>query len=126
MAEESVSLLYKIKPISDRVAEKMHLRPKTFGRRCMDALIADVIYTPVMTLLMVGLAYFMSAKNGNPIPVPFILMFLKSFAISMIVGFIMAYIFQPLFLGMLIKKYGVPVPPAGENGGAPHGDRPQG
>ncbi|MCR4645820.1 MAG: hypothetical protein K5695_10510 [Oscillospiraceae bacterium] len=121
-----IGLVIPIKPISDKIAEKAHLQPRTFGRRCMDALVSDVLYTPILTLLMVGLAYFMASRHGSPIPVPFILMFLKSFAISMIVGFILAYIFQPLYLGMLIKKYGVPVPPANENGGAPHGDRPQG
>ena len=120
-----IGLIVPIKPLSDGICDKLHLQPKTFGRRCMDALISDVIYTPVMTLLMVGLAYFMSAKHGAPIPVPFGLMFLKSLGISMIVGFILAYIFTPLYLGMLIKKYGVPVPPADGKGGPGNADRPE-
>ena len=120
-----IGLIIPIKPLSDKVAEKLHLQPKTFGRRCMDALVSDVIYTPVLTLLMVGLAYYMSARHGAPIPVPFGLMYLKSLAISFVVGFIMVYIFMPLYMNMLVKKYGVPVPPSNENGGSGHADRPQ-
>ncbi|MBR3629765.1 MAG: hypothetical protein IKN55_04745, partial [Oscillospiraceae bacterium] len=74
----------------------------------------------------VGLAWFMAERHGVSIPVPFIQMFLKSLGISLIVGFIMVYVFMPLYLRMLVKKYGVPVPPSKENGGLEHADRPQG
>lgn len=119
-----IGLIVPIKPISDGVCGKLNLQPRTLGRRCMEALVADVIFTPVMTLLMLALAYFMASKSGHPIPVPFIISFAKSFVISMIVGFIMAYIFQPLYLRLLLKKYGVP---AGgpDNGGADNADRPE-
>lgn len=120
-----VGLVIPIRPLSDKIAEKCRLQPKTFGRRCMDALVSDLIYTPILTLLMIGLAYFMAAKHGAPIPVPFILMFLKGFGISLVVGFILAYIFMPLYLNMLIRKYGVPVPPSDGKGGSGNADRPQ-
>ena len=85
--------------------------------RYIESLISDLIYTPVMTTLMVVMAFFMAKSHGqNP---PFLGMYLPSLGISLVVGYILVFIFQPFYMKMLMKKYGVAPggPPQGKPGG---------
>ena len=79
----------------------------------IEALISDLIYTPLMTTLMVVMAYFM-ARNHGAAP-PFLGMYLPSLGISLVVGYLLVFIFQPLYMKALMKKYGV------NPGGPPEG-----
>lgn len=95
------------------------LKERTLAFHCMDSLISDIFYTPLITLLMVALA-FMGAKKGieaaiaNGAPadllpqLSFMPMFLHSLLISMIAGYILIFILQPLFLKLLLRKSGAP------------------
>ena len=70
--------------------------------RYIESLISDLIYTPVMTTLMVVMAFFMAKSHGqNP---PFLGMYLPSLGISLVVGYILVFIFQPFYMKMLMKK----------------------
>ena len=73
-----------------------HMQPGTFKRRCAESLISDLAYTPVMTLLMILLAWFGAARHGGSMP--FVPALVKAEIISLIVGFVLIFIFQPLFL----------------------------
>ena len=98
--------------------------PDLMGRY-IESLISDFIYTPLMTTLMVLMAYFMAKSHGqNP---PFLGMFLPSLGISMVVGYLLIFIFQPFYMKTLMKKYGVRPdgPPDGKPGG-PQGGPPRG
>ena len=82
---------------------------KKFGpgifERYVESMISDLIYTPVMTFIMVLIAYFMAKSHGaEP---PFLGMFLPSLGICIVVGYILIFIFQPLYMKLLMKKYGV-------------------
>ena len=73
--------------------------------RYVESLISDLIYTPLLTFLMVIIAYFMArAHGGEP---PFLGMFLPSLGICFVVGFILIFIFMPFYMKMLMKKYGI-------------------
>ena len=73
--------------------------------RYIESLISDFIYTPLMTTLMVTLAYILARSHGqHP---PFLGMYLPSLGISMVVGYLLVFIFQPFYMKMLMKKYGV-------------------
>ena len=41
-----------------------HMQPGTLKRRCAESLISDLAYTPVMTLLMILLAWFGAARHA--------------------------------------------------------------
>ncbi len=73
--------------------------------RYIESLIADLVYTPLLTFLMVLMAYFMAkAHGGSP---PFLGMFLPSLGICFVVGFILIFLFMPFYMKMLMKKYGI-------------------
>ena len=79
--------------------------------RYVETLIADLVYTPILTLLMVLFAYFMAkAHGGEP---PFLGMFLPSLGICFVIGFILIFLFMPFYMKMLMKKYGVKENPNG-------------
>ena len=73
----------------------------TLKAELMNALISDLIYTPVITLLMVFLNYRQAHAQGSQ--APFIAMFLPSLALCLVVGFLLIFVFQPIFLKQLMK-----------------------
>ena len=84
---------------------KRGLAPGSLANGIVSSLISDLIYTPLITLVMVALAYRMAMiQSGNMAQIPFIPMFLRSLAICFPVGFVLIFIFMPLFLKQLMKK----------------------
>ena len=106
-----IGLLIPMKPILDKADAKAGLKPGTLPARFFESLISDLIYTPVISLCMVAFAYFQLKRAAVFVPEmvvpPFIAMFLKSLLFTFAAGYILIFIFQPLFMKMLMKKYGL-------------------
>ena len=85
------------------------------GKKCIESLLSDLIYTPLISVMMVAFAYFQNQRSGMPGP-PYIVMLIPSLIACFAVGYILIFIFQPIFMRSLIRKYG---PGAGPEGG-PH------
>lgn len=88
------------------------LKERSLGFHFLDSLVSDVFYTPLITLLMVFLAYkgaqrgiaaaIASGAPADSVPaLHFLPMFLHSLVISMVVGYVLIFILQPLYLKML-------------------------
>lgn len=100
-----IGFVIPIGKITGGVCAKFGLERGKIGTLVVESLISDAIYTPIMTLVMVGLAYFMVMRqSGGMAKLSFLPMFLRSLLICFIVGFILIMIFQPLFLKQLMKK----------------------
>ncbi len=108
-----IGFLIPMKKVSDGVCDRMGLKPG-LGRRCMETLLSDLIYTPVITLVMVAFAHKMATRGGAQIP--FLPMFLRSLVISLLVGYVLIFILMPVFLGMLTKNMPQGGPPEGVPG----------
>lgn len=91
-----VCLIVPMRKVTDAVIQKSKLDPSSFPCRCLVTFVSDCIFTPIMTLLMVYIAYKGAVNHGAQMP--FMPMFLKSLLFSMISGFILILIFQPIFL----------------------------
>ncbi len=103
-----IGFVIPIGKITGGLCAKMRLRQGSIGARTFESIISDAIYTPIMTLVMVGLAYKMiMIQSGGMAQIPFIPMFLKSLFICFVVGFFLIFIFQPLFLRQIMKKNGI-------------------
>lgn len=104
-----IGFLVPLRPITEKVCGNI---PRgSFKRRCVEALIPDIIFSPVMTLAMVALAYYNNHKMGGQMP--FLPAFIKSLIISLIVGYILSFILMPLFLKRLLQEQGIGMPPQG-------------
>ena len=95
-----IGFLVPIKKVTDIACSKCGMQPGRISTRCFESLISDLIFTPLITLCMVYLAYKKAASMGAP--VSFLQMFLPSFGICMVAGFILIFFLTPLFLKLII------------------------
>ena len=88
-----------VRRLSEAACSKLNMSPGRFSTRCLESLISDLIYTPVITFFMVFFAYRKAVSLGAQIP--FLPMFLSSLVICLIAGFVLIMIFMPLYLKLL-------------------------
>jgi hypothetical protein len=102
-----IGLLIPIGKLGGAACRAAKLRQGTLGARLMESLVSNLIFTPIMTLIMVFLAYKAVMKqSGGMAPISFGSMFLHSLIICFIVGYVLIFIVQPLFFKQAMKKYG--------------------
>ena len=98
----ALGMLVPIKKISDSLMKKSNLKPGTLKARLLEALVADVAYSPVMTFIMVYMAYRQASAHGAKIA--FGPMLLKSECISFLAAFILSFVITPLYTKLVFKK----------------------
>ncbi len=95
-----IGFFVPMKKVSDAVLTRFNMQPGRLSSRLLEALISDLIYTPVITFCMVFAAYKKAVSMGAP--VRFLPMFLSSLAVCMVVGFILIFIFMPFYMKLII------------------------
>lgn len=111
----AIGFLVPIHKIGSALSLKMGFQERSLPFHCFESLVSDCIYTPIMSFAMVSLAYMgvkksieAAAEKGTPVEflpqISFMQMFLPGLAITMIAGYFLILILQPLFLKMLLKK----------------------
>lgn len=104
-----IGFLVPMKPLTDKLEAKFGIQPRSLGGKCFEALVSDLLYTPVITVIMVIIGYKQAtAHGGNP---PFVPMLVSSLIISLIVGYILIFICMPLFLKLVFKWNHIDGPP---------------
>ncbi|SEK34704.1 hypothetical protein SAMN02910353_00523 [Ruminococcus sp. YRD2003] len=110
-----IGFVVPMRKISTAITKNM--KPRSIGAKLVDALVSDLIYTPVITLVMIVLVRFMANKmsGGHAQLPPFAVMFLSSLVISLVAAFVIILIVTPLFMKLSLKLAGVPAggPPSG-------------
>ncbi len=96
-----IGFIVPTKKVTDGVCGKLGLAPRTLASRCVESFMSDLIYTPLITLIMVGIAYAVATQHGAPLH--FLPMFLHSLVISLVVGFVLIFIFMPLYIKLALK-----------------------
>lgn len=101
-----IGFLVPVGQVMAAACSALKLKPGTIPARILESLISDVIYTPIMTFLMVFLAHQIVMKRSNGMAQLNLLnMYLKSLGICFVVGFIIIFFIQPVFYRQLMKKY---------------------
>ncbi len=100
-----IGLIIPMKKVSDGVLRKCEAKPGTMKARILEALVSDILYSPLMTLVMVYMAYREATSHGASIP--FGPMLLKSEIISFITAFILSFILTPVFMKTVMKRNAV-------------------
>ncbi|MBR1739929.1 MAG: hypothetical protein IJ737_06530 [Ruminococcus sp.] len=97
-----IGLFVPMKRVGDAAVSKLGAQPRTLKARVIEACVSDLIYTPIMTIIMVAMAHRQASAHGADVP-PYIIMLLPSLGICLVVGFVLAFILQPLFFRLLTK-----------------------
>ena len=96
-----IGFLVPMKKVGDSLANALHLKPRSLPAHCAESFMSDLIYTPVITLAMVALAWKMATSHGAQMP--FLPMFLHSLVLSMIVGYVLIFILMPVFFKLTTR-----------------------
>lgn len=83
------------------LTEKLNLDPESVPAKLLKALVSDLIYTPLITLAMVYMAYRQASAQGAP--VNFWAMFLPSLLLSLVVAYFCIYFIEPIFLKKVMR-----------------------
>ncbi len=96
-----IGAILPIRQISSGILDKLNLKPGSLIGRIIDALTSDIIYTPIMTTIMIALAYRQAKAQGAKIS--FLPMWFKSLLISMAAAFVLIFLITPFFMKIAFK-----------------------
>lgn len=101
-----IGFLVPIKLLGDKACGKFKINPMSFKGTLVSACVSDLIYTPLITIIMVVTMLGNATKNApEGAIVPTVGQVLPgSLILCLVVGYIVIVLVQPLFLKMLIKK----------------------
>ncbi len=103
-----IGIAIPMKKVNDKVVGLFKLPPFSFAGRCLESFVSDLIYTPIMTFCMVFFAYKSAIAHGAPAESMNLgRMFLSSFFICFVVGFVLIIILMPIFLKIAMKMHGI-------------------
>ena len=63
-----VGKIIPVKKIAAQWMKKLDLKPTSFKAHLFEALVTDLAYSPLMTLVMVSIAHHQATKHGARIP----------------------------------------------------------
>ena len=114
-----IGFVVPVGKVTSDVSRKMKCEKGSFKALFVESFVSDLIYTPIMTLAMVFLAYTMAMKmSGGRADLNFAGMFFPSLGICFLAGLALIMVFQPIFLKSVMKKYGISGPGMGPGNGS--------
>lgn len=101
-----IGFLIPVKRLGDMTCNKAKVAPNSLKGNLLSSLISDLIYTPLITTIMVIVMLAIAQKHAPAGAVPPVSRVLPgSLAITFIVGYVVIFIVQPLFLRTLLKNF---------------------
>lgn len=101
----AIGFIIPIKKVSDSACNKFKVVPESMKGNLVSACVSDLIYTPIITIIMVVVMLNNAAKHAPQGMVPPVSKVLPgSLLVCFVVGYIVIFIIQPLFLKMLLKN----------------------
>lgn len=109
-----IGLVVPMPKVNMALGQKMHLQPGSLRARLVESLVSNLIYTPLITVSMVTLAWMNIRRLSGGHQPPYVPMLLRSLAISLVVAYLLIFLVSPVYLRLSMKKYGVPQGGAGK------------
>lgn len=97
-----IGFLVPMPKVNAALARKFHLQPRTFKAGFIQSLASNLIYTPLLTLVLVGFAYHVQIPAA--LRPPFLPMFLHSLGICLVVAQVLIMVSVPLILKLVIPQ----------------------
>lgn len=100
-----IGFIVPIKKLGDMLCNKCSVNPNSFKGNLLSGIVSDIIYTPIITIIMVVTMLGMAAKHAPEGVVPPVGRVLPmSLVVCLLVGYVVIVILQPLFLKALLKN----------------------
>ena len=110
-----IGFIIPMKRMNDSIDRTFKLKPGSVAATAVESLASDLIYTPIITLVMTLIAWKMANSHNPDANIPYLPMFLKSLWVCMLVGYVLIFIFAPLYTRLVVGKRRIPAgPPKGE------------
>ena len=100
-----IGFLVPMKKVGDAACEKAGIKDKPLACRFLESLVSDLIYTPIITFVMVFMAYKNATSHGAPLH--FGPMLGRSMLISLVVAYLFIFLVTPNYMKFLLKRSGV-------------------
>lgn len=100
-----ITRIIPLNQITTGFSQKLKLQRGSVKCRLFETLISDLLMSPLMTFIMVFIAYKQATSHGARIP--FVPMLLRSEIISFIAAYVFLFFLTPLFLKYALKKAGI-------------------
>jgi hypothetical protein len=105
MISMAVTKIIPMQKISSSFSDRLKLKKGSLSCRLFETLISDLLMSPLMTLIMVFIAYRQATAHGARIP--FGPMLIRSEIISFLVAYAALFFLTPVFLKYSLKKAGI-------------------
>lgn len=100
-----IGFLVPIKVLSEKACHLCKVELRSMKGNLVGAAVSNLVYTPILTILMVVMGLRTAAKHAPAGVVPPVMKVLpRSMIVSLVVGYIVILIVHPLFIRLLIKK----------------------
>ncbi|MBQ8967630.1 hypothetical protein [Ruminococcus sp.] len=99
-----IGFFVPMKKVGDAACGKLGIMDRPLACRCVESLVSDLIYTPIITFVMVFMAYKQATSHG--VPLRFGSMLGESMVISLVVAYLIIFLVTPNYMKFLMKKYG--------------------
>ncbi len=111
-----ISFLVPFKKLTTALDAALGIKSGTLNARLFESLVSDLLYTPLITLSMVLLAWNMMCRQAPPeAQIPFLPMFLHSLLLCLVIGYVLIFFLTPLYLNLTLRRNGIT--PSSENRG---------
>lgn len=104
-----ISLVFPAIKVNMYLEKRFRLKIGSLKARLVETLVSDLIYTPVISIIMTTLAWYGMKSSGEQIP-PYIGMILVSLLISFAAAYVIIFITVPLYLKLAMKIMDIPAP----------------
>ena len=92
-----------MKKVNDSECRRHNLDPNKFSTHLLLGLISDAIFTPIISIAMVLLAYFMATRQGAQLNLA--IMMITSILDCYAVGYLLILIFTPLYTKLAFRLF---------------------
>ena len=102
LISQVISNAVPLRRLTMAAVRKNGSKPGSLPARLLETLVSDLILTPLMTLVMVYLAYRQATAQGAVIP--FLPMLVKSELISLVVAYVLIFFLTPVYEKLAFGK----------------------
>ncbi len=106
----SIGLVVPMGKLNLTLDKSLGFKPGSLPARLVEAFVSDLIYTPVVSIIMIIFNYI---RVTTHLPkevratIPFAPMLAKGLIVSFLVGYVLIFFIQPVFMKIVFKRNGI-------------------